>query len=152
MKIKSLFLIAVCIIVFLIAYVETAYAEPIELKVSSGNCPSKIAANINVLEEGGLHYRVIRETFDVKSFVKDCSFERVDVGYIFKGNLKEGYASCNSDTWFSTNTLIKRLTFANGKLRLVYKHHDTGGRWVEIPIDASVFNNQFIVDIEVYRN
>ena len=157
MTVKSLFLIATSIIVFFSTYVGAAYADSgtIQLNISSGNCPSSIISNIRRLDnpggpdDGG--HRVIRETFDVKNFVTNSSVERKDVGYIFQGTLTGNYISCNSDTWFSDNTSTKRLTFSDGKLRLVYQYRETGARMITIPLEAYVFNNQFIIDLEAYR-
>ncbi|MEB3827042.1 hypothetical protein [Phormidium sp. CCY1219] len=153
MTVKSLFIIATSIIVCFSTYVGAAYADPetIQLNISSGNCPSSIISNIRVLEGDSGGYRVIRETFDVKNFVTDSSFERKDVGYIFQGTLTGNYISCNSDTWFSDNTSTKRLTFSDGKLRLTYQYRETGARMITIPLKAYVFNNQFIIDLEAYR-
>lgn len=153
MKIKSLFLVLASIIVFSNTYINAAHADDgtIQLNVSSGNCPSSVTSNIRVLEGDMRGYRVIRETFDVNNFVTNSSFERTSGGYRFEGNLTNEYTSCNSDTWFSDNTSTKRLTFSDGKLRLLYQYRETGARWVTLPLDASVFNNQFIIDLEAYR-
>ena len=153
MKVKSSLLIAASIVIFFSAYIGAAYADPgtIQLNISSGNCPSSIISNIRVLEGDPRGARVIRETFDVNNFVTDSSVERTDAGYIFEGTLKNEYSSCNSDTWFSDNAQTKRLTFSDGKLRLAYLYRETGARWVTIPLEVYVFNNQFIIDLESYR-
>lgn len=152
MKIRSLFLISASILVFSSVSIDAAHAndETIPLNVSSGNCPSSITSTVRHLR-GMASHRITRETFDVNNFVTNSSFERTDTAYVFEGTLTDEYTSCNSDTWFSTNTLTRRLTFSDGKLRLVYQYRETGGRWVQIPLEGHVFNNQFIIDVEAYR-
>ena len=153
MKVKSSLLIAASIVIFFSAYIGAAYADPgtIQLNISSGNCPSSIISNSRVLEGDPRGFQVIRETFDVNNFIKDSYFERTDAVYIFEGTLTNEYSSCNSDTWFSDNRSIRRLTFSDGKLRLAYQYRETGAYWVTIPIETHLFNNQFIIDLEAYQ-